>query len=461
VVEIAREGVIRCLVQQRYMRKIFYSYLLAIVCIFSACTTQQRIAKTSSRLLIKDTSLQKAHIGICIQDAEDLKKQYSHQSNKLFTPASNMKILSCFAAMKYLPNMLPAAIITDIDTAVVISPTGDPSFLHPDFQTHPLFEKLKSINKPIYFTDKNWNSNALGLGWSWDDYNEHYMAERSAFPIYGNLIKWYQEKTKKENPTYAGDTTDLFVYSIPEVTWPVNFGKPSANFHVKREMHSNAFTLFEGNQTSASRAVPFIANGIETAIVLLKDSLHKNILLAEENTLLNAKGRKTETIYSQPTDSLLKKMMYRSDNFYADQLLQMISQLTLQKMDEPAIINNILSKDLSNISPSSRWVDGSGLSRYNQFSPEDMVLVLNKIKSEFSWERITTIFPIAGERASTDLSQEPFIYAKSGSMSGIYCISGYVFTKKKKWMTFSIMINNHASSASVLRGKVVEFLKAL
>ncbi len=443
------------------MNKIFYSFLLAFVCMFSACTTQQKIAKTSSRLLIKDSSLRESHIGIYIQDPEGFKKQYSHQSNKLFTPASNMKIISCFAAMKYLPTLLPAAITTDLDTAVLITPTGDPSFLHPDFQTHPLFEKLKSIHKPIYFTDKHWNSNALGLGWSWDDYNDHYMAERSAFPIYGNLITWYQEKTKKENPTYAGDTIDLFVYSIPEVTWPVNFGKSSANFHVKREMHSNAFTLYEGNQASASRAVPFITNGIETAIALLKDSLHKDILLAEENTLLNAKGRKTETIYSQPTDSLLKKMMYRSDNFYADQSLEMISQLTLQKMDESAIINEILSKDLSDISPSSRWVDGSGLSRYNQFNPEDMVLVLNKLKSEFSWERITTIFPVVGERTNTHLSQEPFIYAKSGSMRGVYCLSGYVFTKKKKWMTFSIMINNHASSASVLRGKVVEFLKAL
>jgi D-alanyl-D-alanine carboxypeptidase/D-alanyl-D-alanine-endopeptidase (penicillin-binding protein 4) len=456
----SRKGVDRNESRHTMMHKIFYVYLLAVTCLLSACSTQQRIIKKASYSLINDPALKEAHVGILIQDADKSTPQYSYQSKKLFTPASNVKIISCYAAMKYLPEQLPAAIVTDIDTAVIITPTGDPTFLHPDFQIHPLFEKLRSINKPMYIVDQKWNSPSLGPGWSWDDYNYHYMAERSAFPIYGNLIKWFQEKSKKENPSHPGDTTDIFVYSIPDVTWPVNFGKPGKKFSVERDMHQNKFTIYEGEQSSASSSIPFITNRIETALVLLRDTLHKDIIKAENDILSNATEKKKETIYSQSTDSLLKKMMYRSDNFYADQSLEMVSQLTLQKMDESAIIKHLLSNDLSGISTSVTWVDGSGLSRYNQFSPADMVFVLNKLKTEFPWERISNIFPIVGTGNSSSTSGN-IIYAKSGSMRGIYCLSGYVFTKKKKWLSFSIMINDHASTASELRRKVVGVLEDL
>jgi len=176
-----------------------------------------------------------------------------------------------------------------------------------------------------------------------------------------------------------------------------------------------------------------------------------------------AKGIKTETIYSQPTDSLLKLMMQRSDNFYADMCLQMVSQLTLKKMDESAVIDEILKRDLSSLPQEARWVDGSGLSRYNQFSPNDMIHVLNKLRDEQSWERIKTIFPKngIGTLRAYKTKKEDFIYAKTGSLSGVLCLSGYVFTRKKKWYTFSIMVNNHHGSPSVIRKKMEAFLEQL
>jgi D-alanyl-D-alanine carboxypeptidase/D-alanyl-D-alanine-endopeptidase (penicillin-binding protein 4) len=49
------------------------------------------------------------------------------------------------------------------------------------------------------------------------------MAERSPFPIYGNVVRWYQVKSKKENPTTPADTVDTFIYSDPELDGPVDF----------------------------------------------------------------------------------------------------------------------------------------------------------------------------------------------------------------------------------------------
>lgn len=437
--------------------------LLFSIVLLASCSMQQKIHKQAQQLLIKDSSLLEAHVGIAVQDNETGKLLYGYQSDKRFTPASNTKIYSCYTAMKYLPAKLPAAILTDLDTAILITPTGDPSFLHPDFTTHPFFEKLRSINKPIYIHAENWQSAALGDGWSWNDYSEDYMTERSAFPVYGNLIHWYQEKSTKENPTNPNDTVDLFVYSIPEVEWPVNFGKSGNSLRIERDQYRNAFTLFEGKEKSATVSVPFITQGIQTGLSLLKDSLGKEIRLADEQTLKAAKGIKTETVYSQPTDSLLKIMMHRSDNFYADMCLQMVSQQVLKKMDEDAIIAEVLKRDLSGLPQQPRWVDGSGLSRYNQFSPADMLHVLNKLREEQSWERIKTIFPKngTGTLRAYQSRKDEFIYAKTGSLSGVLCLSGYVLSKKGKWYTFSIMVNNHHGIPAVIRKRMEAFLEKL
>jgi D-alanyl-D-alanine carboxypeptidase/D-alanyl-D-alanine-endopeptidase (penicillin-binding protein 4) len=207
---------------------------------------QHHVQKKAKKYLLNDPALTNAHVGIALHDPADNKYIYEFQANKLFVPASNVKIVTTLAALKYLPENLPSATWIELDTAILIKPMGDPSFLHPEFNRHPLFDKMKAASKPLYMTNSDWNTPALGNGWSTEDYNEGYQAERSAFPIYGNRIQWFQERSIKENPTHPGDTIDVFIYSNPDINWPVSFGKPRTNFFVKREEHSNSFLLSEG-----------------------------------------------------------------------------------------------------------------------------------------------------------------------------------------------------------------------
>jgi D-alanyl-D-alanine carboxypeptidase/D-alanyl-D-alanine-endopeptidase (penicillin-binding protein 4) len=431
--------------------------------LLSSCSTQYRIGKTVNSLFINDPAMQAAHIGIAVQDPDQEKYLYRFQSAKRFTPASNTKILSCYAAMKYLPEKLPAGIITELDTAVLLTPTGDPSFLHPEFPEQPLFDKLRSISKPVYLNTSVWKSSALGSGWSWDDFSEAYMTERSCFPVYGNVIQWFQEKSTKENPTFPGDTVDLFVYSVPEVDGRVDFAKPGDRFDVSRNHHMNAFTLKEGKESLASSKVPFITNGMETGLIVLKDTLHKTIAEADESLVRAASGRTADTIYSRLTDSVLQKMMHRSDNFYADMLLLMVSQQKLKSMDENAIINSIIKQDFNQLPQSINWVDGSGLSRYNQLTPESLIYILNKLKDEQPWDRIKKIFPSDGVGTLSFYKErtDDFIIAKTGTLGGVICLSGYVKSKKGKWLTFSIMVNNHNTPTAVIRKKMETLLETL
>jgi D-alanyl-D-alanine carboxypeptidase/D-alanyl-D-alanine-endopeptidase (penicillin-binding protein 4) len=139
----------------------------------------------------------------------------------------------------------------------------------------------------------------------------------------------------------------------------------------------------------------------------------------------------------------------------------MVSQQRFQKMDESAIIKELLANDLSGFPQQPRWVDGSGLSRYNLFSPDDMIYVLQKMKSELSWERIKTIFPTVGTGTLTRFESKngKFIYAKTGSMGGVMNLSGYVYTEKQKWLIFSIMINNTQAPFSTIRKQMNGFLE--
>src|SRR5215216_2947832 len=106
---------------------------------------------------------------------------------------------------------------------------------------------------------------------------------------------------------------------------------------------------------------------------------------------------KTYTIHSQPTDSLLKPMMHRSDNFFAEQSLLMVSNERLGFMNDARIIDTLLKTDFKDLPQKPRWVDGSGLSRYNLFTSQDFVFILNKMKNEFGMERIKVIFPTGNE----------------------------------------------------------------
>jgi D-alanyl-D-alanine carboxypeptidase/D-alanyl-D-alanine-endopeptidase (penicillin-binding protein 4) len=83
------------------------------------------------KIFYKIKNLQKAHIGISIYDPASQKYLYNYQGDKYFVPASNTKLPTCYAAMKYLGDSLVAYLIKDTADEVIIRPMGDPSFYTP------------------------------------------------------------------------------------------------------------------------------------------------------------------------------------------------------------------------------------------------------------------------------------------------------------------------------------------
>jgi D-alanyl-D-alanine carboxypeptidase/D-alanyl-D-alanine-endopeptidase (penicillin-binding protein 4) len=156
-------------------------------------------------------------------------------------------------------------------------------------------------------------------------------------------------------------------------------------------------------------------------------------------------------------------MMHRSDNFFAEQTLLMVSNERLGYMNDEKIIDTLLKTDFKDLPQKPRWVDGSGLSRYNLFTPQDFVAILNKMKNEFGMDRIKVILATGGEGTISSYykADSGYIYGKTGTLSGVVAFSGFLYTKKGKLLIFSTLVNNHNASATEVRRAVEKFLQGI
>jgi D-alanyl-D-alanine carboxypeptidase/D-alanyl-D-alanine-endopeptidase (penicillin-binding protein 4) len=153
-------------------------------------------------------------------------------------------------------------------------------------------------------------------------------------------------------------------------------------------------------------------------------------------------------------------MMHESDNFFAEQTLLMVANEKIGTMDDDKIITTILQNDFAGMPQKPKWVDASGLSRYNLMTPQDFVWVLTQMKNQFAWERIQAIFPTGddGTLAGLYKNYAGKIYAKTGTLSNTVALSGFITTNKGKELVFSVLVNAHQSSASTIRKSIEQLI---
>jgi len=224
-------------------------------------------------------------------------------------------------------------------------------------------------------------------------------------------------------------------------------------------MSSNRFSVFEGKEREAVLDIPFRTLGVRSAMELLRDTLHQRIEVLHRNSPQGAYS----TIHSRPVDSMLRPMMHRSDNFFAEQTLLMVGRKMTGFFNDDTAIAWLLRHDLKDFPQKPSWVDGSGLSRYNLFTPRDFVWLLDRMRKELGWQRITGVFASGGTGTLRNYyrSDSTRIYAKTGSLGGVLALSGYLLTKRNKTLVFSILINNSREANGAIRLRTEDFLHQL
>ena len=430
-------------IRKRVNNPLQFIAITSLLLLTSACTVQK-----AQKTLLASPSLKGAHVGIAVFN--DTKQTWidQYQSDHYFTPASNTKILATYVGLKYLRDSLPGFRIAESTDTLFLTPLGDPSFLHPDFNYQPVVDLIKSTHKQVVISvvDQKDRFEPFGDGWAWNDYAEDYQPERSRMPIYGNVVHFYQTNSKTEKrPTYffkdlkIEDSLQTKVFT--------------------RKRTTNTFYPTLKNNTAKYYQVPFITYQTPMSVLYLRDSMRTALPIVFMKDAADKASRILKTV---PTDSLLKIMMRRSDNFFAEQVLLMASEQLLGKMDDAAFIDTVLKTDFANLPQKMRWVDGSGLSRYNLNTPENYVAILKQMQDQFGQARVTNIFETGGEGTlSAYFKNFPGeLHAKTGSLGGQIALSGFIYTHQKQKLYFSVLVSNHMSSSSAgVRRAVEAYLK--
>jgi serine-type D-Ala-D-Ala carboxypeptidase/endopeptidase (penicillin-binding protein 4) len=414
---------------------------VATIMILSACSVRQ-----AQKTLLSSEGVKGAHIGIAIYN--DTKGQWlsKYQSDHYFTPASNTKILATYLGLQFLGDSLPGWKLAENADTLFLMPLGDPSFMHPEFRYQPVVDIIKNTKKQVVIVGNNQDQfEVFGSGWSWADYDQDYQPERSRMPIYGNVVHFYQSNKKLDaiRPFYFfKEIVDLD--KVEEKNWSRN------------RLGNRFFTTNENNKSKYFQ-VPFSQEDMPMvkALELLNDTLGKKISL-QKNATIPATSYKT--IKTVPTDSLLKIMMLRSDNFYADQIVLMASEQLFGKMDDAALIDSAKKLFFADLPQKMRWADGSGLSRYNLNTPENYIAILKQMQTKFGEARVKNIFEKGGEGtiAAYYKNFPGTMYAKTGTLGGQVALSGFIYTPKQQKLYFSVLVANHMSPTSAQVRRAVE-----
>ncbi|MBT8238497.1 MAG: D-alanyl-D-alanine carboxypeptidase [Croceitalea sp.] len=376
--------------------------------------------------------------GFMVIEPEKMDTLFEANANRYFTPASNVKIVTLFTALNLIPDHIPTLSYRAHKDSLFIQGTGDPSWMHPYFYDSTAISFLNKY-ETIVFDTSNFADDPFGPGWAWEDYEYAYSPELGALPLFGNVLSVHRQDSLVIRP-------NIFEGHVVQ-----------NNNSKNRERSSNRFYIPDELQDTLQ--IPFITNDTLSQ-KMLEQLTRKNVVIASKMD----NGPK-QVLFGLPTDSIYKRMMFESDNFLAEQLMLVASSTISDTLSFKIARDHILNMQLQDLTNQPRWVDGSGLSRYNLFTPESLVAILLKMYRDLPPERLFSFFPGWNQEGTISSpkpnDKAPYIFAKSGSLGNNYNLSGYLKAKSGKWLIFSFMNNHFKKSSSAVRQQMENVLKIL
>ncbi len=409
---------------------------------FFACSPQVVIRK---QLVSAEKNL-KDHVGFMLYDPTTKKSLVEYKSENYFTPASNVKVFTFYSGLEILGDSIPALKYVERNDSLIFWGMGDPSFLYSNTtNSSNVINFFKNRPEKLFFSQSNFMADRFGPGWAWEDYNYSFSPERSPFPMYGNCI----QLNVKQN--LLGVTPRYFSNHLIVGDSLQNKSK------AERELDSNRVIFFPSTQIpkSSSWEIPFRYSP-DVLVELLSDTLKR----AVEETDFN-KQDSAQFLYSVPSDSLYKVMMYESDNLIAEQLLIMCAAIVSDTLKPEIAITYMKKNFLADLPDDVTWVDGSGLSRYNLVTPRTMVALWSKIQTKVPQERLFKLLATGGKSGTLKnwyKAESPYIFAKTGTLANNHNLSGFIVTHKGRVLIFSFMNNNFITSVSEVRKSMQKIL---
>ncbi len=425
------------------MNRILFLVVLTIVYGCSS-VSRQKLTKT-----LRETETQfQDHTGFVLYDIKRKKTVYSFNGEKYFIPASNTKIFTFYTSLSILGDSIPGLYYLERGDSLLFWGTGDPSLLYEPVQSSRVLKFLNNFSGSLYFSNSNFETTPLGPGWAWSDYLYPYSSERSSLPIYGNTYT-----IKQTSPGFLTVSPSYF----KKYFW---LGDSLTRANIVREIGSNR-TDYSPGQPDEIRTwrIPFKTEPIVLSN-LLEDTLKRSVIPVHYPLPKSA----FKTLYSIHSDSLYRVMMQESDNFIAEQLLLLCSGVLSDTLKPEIAIRYMKKNHLGDLPDPPVWIDGSGLSRYNLFTPRSIVKLWEKIYMKVNQERLFNLLAVGGQSGTLKNhynNNPPYIFGKTGTLSNNHSLSGYLITKKGDTLIFSFMSNNFTVPVSEVRKRMEAILKQL
>lgn len=408
------------------------------------------------------------NLGMVVVDLTSGETLYSRNANRLYIPASNMKLFSEAAALMVLGPDYHFKNQISISSGKVqqgvlqgniyIQLSGDPSFSREDLKK--LIASLKdwninSIQGNVYIDSAFANVDPYPPGWLASDLSYSYGAPNAPVVIDANRL------TATVSPgAHAGDP------AIVEAD--DGGGAVILNNQVKTKASAKGcgvgFSLDKNNRLSAHGCVGVgqwavqqrmaIKNPLAYAQGMIKSDLAKANIQFNGQVQLGKTPAGALLIATQPSKALSELMadtLKPSDNLYADSLyLHAAAKLNGSPLNWKAaepVVKNFLQTQTGINFKNAIFTDGSGLSRYSLVTPEQTISLLKFLYQRFplSYEYISAL-PVSGrdgtlQRRFRIPTQQGFVRAKTGTMTGVNSLSGYLYTANGHTLAFAMYIN--------------------
>ncbi len=385
----------------------------------------QQLEEALDEVLDTDATARRTTVALKVVDLQSGKVLYDRFGDRLFTPASNLKIYTAACALDIFDpqQTFPTSIVAQIDesTREIIGNlrlVGGGNAMLSTADLELLAERVVSewqvtaIRGKVEVDNSRYSDVQLGPGWMWDDQ-----------PYYYNM---------RVTPLML----DFNVEPIP--------GKFDDDGDPVRRTFSDP----------------------QQAIAEKYTKLLKSLGVAFESPRrAETKTRQRTIRYAgTPLAPALKHFNHVSENAVGEVLLHEIAIAKGHRQPTwshgAKCITDWLH-DTAGLQPESfRLVDGSGLSRYNLISADSSVKLLQFMRRHRHYQTFYASLPAYAVEIRPD-ENRMLVRAKPGGMSGVSTISGYLTTLEGRQLAFSLLANGFIGSSKPVQDLRTEIWKVL
>lgn len=466
---------------------------LILVLLAAGCSTFDAVKEPSSSLealraelarKFDDPEFENAHWGVKITSLKTGETVYARNENKMFMPASNMKLFTSASATmalgpdyRYVTRLIANGAVVDsvLRGDVIIAGSGDPTISgrFNDGKVTETFEHwadslaslgVTSIAGNVIGDDNCFDDDFYGNGWSADYETDYYAAQFGGISFNDNCVD-----LRIVPSATIGDICSVFV--VPNtgyvtlvnqtITAAVEDSVNDITFHRKRGTNT---IVIRGSVSQGKE--PWIESvavdnpTLYTATVLKEILASKGITVGGaamdiddmSDSLRYGDSLHLASFTSVPYSVIMRTINKPSQNFYAEQVFRTMGKerLGIGSSENGRKVAHAVLSQWGVDTVRLRYADGSGLSRLNLITPNDIVAILTGIHRE--GEKYFLPFyeslPIAGVDGSIrnrmkGTAAEGNVHAKTGFIGYVRALSGYATSRDGEMFAFSLVANHY------------------